>query len=48
MKKRLLILGMLLCIVNVFTACTAEELDTEPQAVQLNMNNEQANIDPKK
>lgn len=49
MKKGLLLLGMLLCTGHFLVSCTAEELETEPQAVyELNANNEQTNIDPKK
>ena len=49
MKTRLLIAGMILCAVNFLTSCTAEEMETEPQAVhEVSANNEQTNIDPKK
>lgn len=49
MKKRLLRLGMILCMGHFLFSCTAEEMETEPQAVyEVNANNGQTNVDPKK
>lgn len=51
MKTRLFIAAMILSSMNLLTSCTAEEMETEPQAVyelNANDNNEQTNIDPKK
>lgn len=51
MKTRIFIAAMILSSMNFLTSCTAEEMETEPQAVyelNANDNNEQTNIDPKK
>jgi len=49
MRKRLLLLGMIVCMGHFLFSCTAEEMETEPQAVyEVNANNGQTNVDPKK
>jgi hypothetical protein len=48
-RKKLLLLGMILCMGHFLFSCTAEEMETEPQAVyEVNANNGQTNVDPKK